>query len=310
MSAEREKATAFVTRLLANPAIKTLTPLQKEEQIIQFLHANAAQLAPTLSTPAFFAGAPWNKIVALLLEALMAIVDTELHQSIDRIIGSQIDLSFASQLWQKPGAPDTAREQLQRVVKALLAKPEARRGFTGAHAALVHGFVDKYVDAFWVRSNSYVRFEITKVQRLRLSKEQVKAMIETTLLLKPLVYLIATGGVAGQAEQTSGIVQSQFADKVFAAARKQITALPDQVIKSAVSSSISFIENRFIEATARIAAILSARCRNYQPSVRVDRGADSPDKSWLSIARRNYKFYGFDIKMLDEFYSIAAENGW
>jgi hypothetical protein len=116
--------------------------------------------------------------------------------------------------------------------------------------------------------------------------------------------------VAGQAEQTSGIVQTQFAEKVVHAAKKDLPILPDQVVKSAVSASISFIENRFIEATARIAALLAARCRNYQPSVRVDRGADSPDKSWLSIARRNYKFYGFDIEMLDEFYSVAAENGW
>ena len=45
-------------------------------------------------------------------------------------------------------------------------------------------------------------------------------------------------------------------------------------------------------------------------NTRVDRGAESPDKSWFSIARRNYKFYGFDIKMLDELYKTAAENGW
>jgi hypothetical protein len=42
----------------------------------------------------------------------------------------------------------------------------------------------------------------------------------------------------------------------------------------------------------------------------VDRGADTPDKSWFSIARRNFKFYGYDVKMIDEFYKIAAENGW
>jgi hypothetical protein len=52
------------------------------------------------------------------------------------------------------------------------------------------------------------------------------------------------------------------------------------------------------------------RCKHYKPYTKVDRGAETPDKSWFNIARRNYKYYGFDIKMLDEFYKIAAENNW
>lgn len=309
MSAEHQKATAFVARLLENPALKPLTPLQKEEQIIQFFHANAAQLAPTLATPAFFPGASWNQIVALLLAALTEYVNTDLFASLEQIVESRIDFGYVNFLRQQAVGSDKVQQQIASLVKTLLAKPEARRGFTGAHTALVYKFVDKYVDAVWTRKG-YIHFEITKVQRLRMSKEQVKAMIETTLLLKPVVYLVATGGVAGQAEQTSGIVETKFGEKVFLATKKHLNLVPDPVLKSAVSASISFIENRFIEATARIAAIFAARCRNFQPSVRVDRGADSPDKSWLSIARRNYKFYGFDIKMLDEFFSIAAENGW
>ena len=65
-----------------------------------------------------------------------------------------------------------------------------------------------------------------------------------------------------------------------------------------------------METTSRIASIFSMRCKNYKPYNKVDRGAESPDKSWFNIARRNFKFYGFDIKMLDEFYKIAAENNW
>jgi fructose-bisphosphate aldolase class 1 len=82
------------------------------------------------------------------------------------------------------------------------------------------------------------------------------------------------------------------------------------VISSAVNSNVSFLENSQVETTGRIAAVLAARAKQYLPGIKVDRGADTPDKSWLNIARRNYKFYGFDIKMLDEMYMIAAENGW
>ena len=82
------------------------------------------------------------------------------------------------------------------------------------------------------------------------------------------------------------------------------------MLKSAVDANVSFNEHHVLEATARLSAIFSARARNYQPDLKVDRGADSPDKSWLNVARRNYKFYGFDVKMLDELYKIAAENMW
>jgi hypothetical protein len=143
-----------------------------------------------------------------------------------------------------------------------------------------------------------------------MGKEEVQALTEATLLLKPIITLAASGNQTATNEQASGTIQNQYAEKVVIAAQKAMPRVPGDLVKSAVGASISFQDNRFVEATGRLSAIFAARCRNYQPNIRVDRGADSPDKSWLSIARRNYKFYGFDIKMLDELYSIAAENGW
>jgi hypothetical protein len=43
---------------------------------------------------------------------------------------------------------------------------------------------------------------------------------------------------------------------------------------------------------------------------KVDRGAESPDKSWFSIAKKNADYYGFDRRMLDELYMIAGDNNW
>lgn len=308
MSAESDKATAFVSRLLANPALKPLTPLQREEQIIQFLHANAAQLAPTLSSGAFFGGKSWNQILSLLLQALMQEVDRTLHPDLSNVIGG-VQFGFVNHLRQQAAGSEKVRSQVNEFLRGLLSRMDARRTFTGAYAALAYGMVDRYVEAIWNR-RSYVHFELTKVQRLKLSKDDVKSMIEATLLLKPAVHLASGGGAQTSAEQTSGLVQPQYAEKVFSVAKQQLPLLPDQVVRSAVNSNVSHLDNRFIEATARLAAVFAARSRNYQPNVRVDRGADSPDKSWLSIARRNYKFYGFDVKILDELYSIAAENGW
>jgi len=308
MAAEQDKATAFISRLLANPAIRPLTPLQREEQIIQLLHTNASQLAPTLASQSFFPGRSWNQIVALLLQALTNEVDKVLIPDLETLVGG-VQFGFVNHLRQQSVGSDQARAQVLSFLKGVLKRMDARRTFTGSFAALRFGFADRYVDAVWSRK-SYVHFELTKVQRLKLSKEDIKSFVEATLLLKPIVNIASAAGAQATAEQTSGLVQSPFAQKIVVLGKKHLPLLPEQVVKSGVNANVSYLENRFIEATARLAAVFSARCRGFQPNVQVDRGADTPDKSWLSIARRNYKFYGFDVKILDELYSIAAESGW
>lgn len=308
MNSESERAQAFVGRLLQNPALNGFTSLQKEEQIIQFLHVNAAQLAPTLSSAQFFPGKSWNQIFSLLIAALYEVINRELIPEVERIVRDRIDFTFVHLLRQQQTDASMIADQVLAHVKQMIAKPEARRAFTGAFTALVFKVSSRYIDEVFTRK-TYVHFELTKVQRLRLGKEEVRNYVDCNLLLKPSVNMVSSGS-QNQQERATGMVQNQFAEKVLSNLKNDLKLLPESVLKSAVHSSVSFNDNRFIEATARIAAILSARSRHYQPNLKVDRGADSPDKSWLSTARRNYKFYGFDIKMLDEMYKIAAENGW
>lgn len=307
MSSPNPKAIAFVGRLLQNPALKILPPLQREEQILQFLQVNARQLYPTLSTPAFFPNHNWEQISGILMTALTAAIDGELYPALSTITQDRLDLSFIQFLRQQNMPQAKIKEDLFDVLKQLLTKREARRDFLGAFSALDFQYANKYIDQAFVRKQ-YVHFELTKVQRLRMGKEEIKHYINVSLLLKPMVHLLsltqANGEVAG------GTVQAQFIEMVVGLLAKRLPALPEAIIRSGVYANGSFVENRSLDATSRIAGILSSMCRNARPNEKVDRGADSADKSWINIARRNYKFYGYDIKMLDEFYKIAGENGW
>lgn len=308
MNSESEKAQAFIGRLLQNPTLKGFSVLQKEEQIIQFLHVNAAQLAPTLSSAQFFPGKNWNQIFSLLISALYEVSNRELFADIDAVVTEKIDFTFIQLLKQQGGDETTIARQLIGMTKKLLEKPEARRAFTGAYTALHFGLVNRYLDEIFARK-SYIHFELTKVQRLRLGPEEIRSFVEVNLLLKPTVFLVGSTVQVPQ-DRATGMVQNQFAEKVLGLLKKEMRPIPESILKSAVHASVSFNDNRFIEATARLTAVLSTRSRNYQSNIKIDRGADSPDKSWFNTARRNYKFYGFDIKMLDELYKIAAENAW
>jgi hypothetical protein len=308
MNSESDKAEAFVGRLLQNPALNGFSLLQQEEQIIQFLHVNAAQLAPTLSSNQFFPGKNWNQIFGLLVQQLMVVIDRSLFADLERILTERMKYTFVQLLRQQQADSDVIAKQLLAFMKKLLQKSEARRAFTGPYTALHFGLSDRYIEEIFARK-TYIHFELTKVQRLRMGQDEVRNFVDMTILLKPAVLYI-TAPAQSQQDRATGMVQNQFAEKVMGVLAKELKVLPEPVLKSAVHASVSFNDNRFIEATSRIAAVISARSRNYQAGIKVDRGADSPDKSWLSTARRNYKFYGFDIKLLDELYKIAAENVW
>ncbi len=308
MSVEQERAEAFVARLAQNPTLSDFTSLQREEQILQFLNENAGTLAPTLASQQFFPGRAWHQVYGLLAQALIAVTNRDLHAEIEELVNSRIDLSFVQLLRQQNVPQEKVKEQVLGVVKDCLQRVEARRAFTGVHAALQYRLADRYLDLCFGR-RSYVHFELTKVQRLKFGKEEIKSMIELSLLLKPSIYLVSAGNGGGHAgEAVSGVVLSQFAEKAFQSLKKPLNLLPEPAIRSAVNANTSFQDNRYIEATSRLAAIFAARGRTYRPAITVERGADSPDKSWFFVARRNFKFYGFDIKMIDELYSIAAES--
>jgi hypothetical protein len=309
MSAEIEKASLFVKRLLQNPTLKDLTPLLREEQILQFLSVNSRQLYPTLSQAAFFPGMNWEQILKLLTEALFIEIDSQLMPEIEGMISDRLDFSFIQFLREQAMPQQKVKEELLNFISNVNRKPEIRRELSGAFNAIKYNFVDRYIDEAFDR-NEYVHFELTKVQRLKMGKEEIKNFVGVTLLLKPAILLLSTSNSKSIGESGSGSVQIQFIEKVVGVMKEKLSIFPEQVIRSGLYANGSFLENRSMDATSRIAAILSSLCKNYRPDLKIDRGADTADKSWISIARRNYKFFGYDVKLLDEFYKIAAENGW
>ena len=308
MAEDSNKARAFVQRLLANPALKGLTPLQQEEQILQFLQINGQKLYPTLASPGFFPGKPWEEIRYILVLSLMESINPGLFRQLENAVSDSIQMTFLEFISQARVDSDELRRQLLEFLKNVISKPEVRREYSGVLTAIGHSAVDKYIDQVYMR-REYAYFELTKVQRLRMSKEEVKQLIRVTMLLKPVVAEHNMSG-AVQTEGSAILVQPQFVEMALPGLKNRLPLMPEPVLKASLNSSTSFLENRYLEATARIAAIFCSLFKNYRSNFKQDRGADSPEKSWINIARRNFRYYGYDIKMLDEFYKIAAENGW
>jgi hypothetical protein len=308
MTAEIQRASEFLKRLLANPALGQLTPLQREEQVLLFLGANQQALMPTLSSPAFLPGKSVREIEAILSAALVGLIDGMLVKSLESLVGGDLDLAFLPFLSESRVPQEKCRAQILDALKHGLPRPDFRRSLGGPLVSLQHKLVGRYVQPCFER-REYVHFELTKVQRLRLGAEQVVAFVEATMLLRPLVHTLSSEATDA-APDAPAVVTEQFAAKVLKILVDQYKLIPAELLRSAIGSSVSFYDNNRLEASSRLAAIFAARGRNYRAVAKVDRGADAPDQSWLRIARRNAKAHGLDIKMVDELYRVAADNGW
>jgi len=104
-------------------------------------------------------------------------------------------------------------------------------------------------------------------------------------------------------------LQESYLQKILPNIAAFVPSLPPAVIGMGLRGTLAFPLTQNVEAVARLSAILALRGRTLAPGLVVDRGADSPDKSWFNVNRKNARWHGLDAGMLDELYTIASENG-
>ena len=305
MEEHKAKAQQFLGRLMQNPSMNGFSALQREDQLKQFFRINGEKLKPTLSSPAYFSGWAWTDINELMMETLYEITNREIIPQIQAEIFDRTSYSYIH-FMKLPVPTERMKMQLLAVVKKLLDYPLGRQALTGPLIVLKSGILKKYIMMAYERQK-YVHFELAKVQRLRMSQEEVYHLIKTSLLLKPLSVLFMPGGPAQKTMQT---LQPGYSEKVIQQLGKVIPELPEPILRCGIHSSLSFQDIKTLEATARLTAIFSSRCAGMKQGMKIDRGAASSDQSWFNVARRNYKYYGYDFDMLTELYNISAENGW
>ena len=305
MENDKARAQQFLSRLMQNPTMKGFSALQREDQLMQFFAINGEKLKPTLSSPAYFSGWSWQDINKIMMDTLFDMTNREILPQIQSEIFDRTSYSYIS-FMKLPAPTDSMKRQLMNVIKKVLEHPQGRQEMTGPLIALRTGILKKYIMLIFDRQK-YVHFELTRAQRLRMSQEEVYNLIKTSLILKPLTILFMPGGPSQGSVQN---LSHAYAEKVTQQLVKLIPGLPDPIIRSGVNSSMSFQEFNSLEATARLTAVFSSRCAGMKQGMKIDRGAAASDQSWFNVARRNYKYYGYDFDLLTELYNISAENGW
>ena len=309
MEAQSDSLAQFVSRLFDTPALRPLPVLQKEEQALHFLRANGPQLQPVFSSLGLDVRRGWREAAGEVARAMRAEVDRLLTLELSSISATRITLSFFPAMSGGRQLPARAREELRALFQKLSQRHASRGALSGSLAAVRSELTDKYIPQITERKK-YIYIEVSRVQRLTLPAADRADLVRFVLMLRPAAYLQVTPGDVEEKDAGFAPLQWQYLQKVIPGIQAMLPSFPAPLVALGIRSALAFPAAPDVEAVARVATALALRGRTLTPAMVVDRGADTPDKSWFSVTRRNARWHGLDPRMLDELYTIAAENGW
>ncbi len=215
-----------------------------------------------------------------------------LEAEIADLVSARIELSFLPGLTGGRPTPARAKAELGGLIDRCARHPIARSALSGSLAAARSDIIAKYISQAYERKK-YLYVELSKVQRLSLRPDEVADLVRFVLIVRPAAYLLVAPGAVVERDAGYAPLQEQYLARILPGLASQAQSFPPAVLSLGLRCALAYRrERRPVEATARLGAIMSLRGRALAPAVVVDRGADSPDKSWFNVQRKNARYTG------------------
>ncbi len=314
---DKNRMNAFIEHLFNNPNIKNEPILIGETLIINFVTKNLNTLKELLRTPQFFPDAEFDEILQFMLTTLRDKVINKILPFLTEYIDKNIDFSVINKISTKNEDAAIIKNKLIEFVTQIIKHKDVRYHFNGIINIFKYGALARYLSDIFDR-REFIYNELVKVQKLNLPVEDFINYLKILLLIKNVVYIKIPIEANGKNFKLNWIDMSkvpQYKNKFFtiimSVLRKELGELiPEDILRMAVKSNYREEETELNEASARLLYILTHRFQDYKHYEKIDRGAETPDKSWFNIAKKNASYYGFEKRMLEELYKIAADNNW
>jgi len=312
---DQNKVRGFVDHLFTIPNIKNEPILIAESLILNFIVQNLDQLKATFSTPQFFPELPWNSVLQFILSDIYGRVEKEISPMFMEYIntGSFEAINRMDETLAFPN--DFHREKLGEFFLSAFRNKDYRYNLNSVVNIFNHGIIEKYITEIF-RRREFLYNEIVRVQKTYIECEDYITVMKVMLLVKNAAYIKISfpqaGGGRYNLNDTLRVPGRlpKFIDAAVSGIRQQAPGIPEKCVRLSLKANLKNSMTELEDASSRLIYILSARFHNYSPVTSVDRGAESPDKSWFSIARKNADHYGFDRRMLEALYRLAGDNNW
>ena len=312
----KKRVRDFVDHLLSNPSIKSEPLIIGEGLILNFIVQNISHLKATFKTPNFFPDLQWNEVFQLILADLYErIIKTE-YPVINEFI-KKAEFDFLSKITDSSGfANDFHQQKISDFVQSIFKNKDVRYNFNSVINIFKYEVLEKYINEIFNRRGSLYN-ELVRVQKIYLEADEYINFLKMLLLVRNSAFMkisinpktpdniISLKDVLNQPRALNKVI-----DPFTKVIHKELPNLDEKTIKLAIKSNLGEQHTEKEDASSRFLYIMSSRFRNYKPITKIDRGAESPDKSWFGIARKTAAAQGFDKRILDELYLIAGDNNW
>ena len=313
---DKIKLQKFIAHLLSSPGVKNENILVGESMIYNFIAQNREQLKTTFKGANFFPHLSSDEALKALVSELYAKVSTESLESVYSFI-EEANFDFLNAL---PGARQFPasfhKETIRTFITSLFKNRDVRANFAPIYNMYRYNIIERYLAEIFQRRD-YLYNELVRVQKTYLEVDDYITYMKLLLLVKNSVYIKVPLSPA-EPDRKYSLTDSikmpgkiiQYFEMLKQELHPLIPDLNDRTITFAIKSNLNDSMTELEESSSRFIYILSSRFHSYKPLGKIDRGAESPDKSWFAIARKNAKLFGFDKHMIDELYRIAGDNNW
>jgi len=310
------KVNDFVDHLLSNPGIKAEPLLIGEGMIMNFIVQNLPQLKITFKNSQFFPHLEWNQVLELIFENLYGRVSGIVLPVINQFIDNA-DFSFLDKLSNSGTVADKfRREKLYEFVQMIFKNRDSRFNINSTINIFNYEILEKYTGEIFKRRDS-LHNELVRVQKTNLDSAEYIVFFKIMLLIRNIVFMRLQLNPSNPDARMSinDIAKNKknlqsYTESIVKYIIPLLPGFPEKLIRLAVKSNFSNDILEQDEAASKLIYILCARFQNYKHIVKIERGAESPDKSWLGIAKKNADHFGYDKRMLDALYLIAGDNNW
>ncbi|MDA3899897.1 MAG: hypothetical protein PF637_05190 [Spirochaetes bacterium] len=314
MHQHQEKISSFVSHLLSNPNVQSESALMAEQVVLNFINTNLEKLKVNFQSPQFFPGVPASQILQMIATDLRNRTVKEILPDIYSAIDS-VDFTVLGNMFAGTYNSDYYNQMIKGYIKEIINNREARLTFQAMFNIFKASALERYIGSSFSR-HSPLYFELVRVQKNNLRTEEYVNYLKTLLLLRGAAFLkeelppLSTTKVNIVSFKNEPRLLSQYFSLRSKQLQRKLPGIDSSVLEMALKSNLSETYLTPEDSSARFLHIMTQRFHNYQEYRTIDRGAETPDKSWFSIMRKNAKFYGFDKRLLEDLFMIAGDNNW
>ena len=308
------KIESFIDQLLKSGAVKNLSFLEKEENLLTFISMNEPKLRATFNSSDYYPGENWDNVKFEILKKIGDKVGLLIKERLENIIRNSI-----IKLFEFPQPDTECRDKLITFVSKLLSKYQSRRIYGNIVTFIESNKLSSFISSIFENKRTIFR-GLSKYDEIAIkTAEDAVDFVYTTLMLLPvfdislpmkIVMPQSSGSNSVTFRETEGnkLLRTNFILKIKEIISKGIPEISTPYLELLTKTFYEFEEAENTPFTAKFSKIFYNILLEYK-SIKQDKGADSFETSWLTVARTNYKFFAYDYYILDELYKISIEEG-